>query len=122
MVDDSENVNRAVRLLREAADALAQTNINVDTSSSQSTSITTPNTRPSTNNRGELAARVLGLVKVVELKCSYEHFAALTSPHSPAAGSSRCSGSYSSNLIIMRQVPQTRLYVTFGYLLLALWK
>ena len=111
MADDSENVNRAVRLLREAADVLAQTNINVDTSSSQSTSITAPNIQPSTNNRGELAARLLGLVKVVELK-SYEHFAALTSP---AAGSSRCSGSSSSNLIIMRQVPQTRLYITFGY-------
>ena len=57
MVDDSENVNRAVRLLRETADVLAQT-INVDTSSSQSTSFTTPNTRPSTNDRDrdELAA------------------------------------------------------------------
>ena len=31
MTDDSENVNRAVRLLREAADVLAQTNINFDT-------------------------------------------------------------------------------------------
>ena len=38
MADDSENVKRAVRLLREAIDVLAQTNINVDTSSSQSTS------------------------------------------------------------------------------------
>ena len=35
MADDSENVKRAVRLLREAADVLAQTNINVDTSSIQ---------------------------------------------------------------------------------------
>ena len=58
MVDDSENVNRAVRLLRETADVLAQTNINVDTSSSQSTSFITPNTRPSSNDRDrdELAA------------------------------------------------------------------
>ena len=55
MTDDSENINRAVRLLREAADVLAQTNINFDTSSSQSTSITTPNTRASTSNRDELA-------------------------------------------------------------------
>ena len=48
MADDSENVNKAVvRLLRE--DVLAQTNINVDTSSCQSTSITTTNTRLSTN-------------------------------------------------------------------------
>ena len=47
MADDSENVNQAVRLLRE--DVLAQTNINVDTSSCQSTSITTSNTRLSTN-------------------------------------------------------------------------
>ena len=46
MADDSENVNRAVTLLREAADVLAQTNINVNTSNSQSTSTTTPNTRP----------------------------------------------------------------------------
>ena len=51
MADDSENVNRAVRLLREAADVLAQTNKNVDTSSSQSTSITTPIAWPSTNDR-----------------------------------------------------------------------
>ena len=49
MADDSEIVNRAMRLLREAADVLGQTNINVDTSTSQSTSITTSNTRPSTN-------------------------------------------------------------------------
>ena len=66
MADDSENVNRAVRLLREAADVLAQTNKNVDISSSQSTSITTPNTRPSTNDHTSTST-------------------ALTSPHSPAA-------------------------------------
>ena len=54
MADGSENVNRAVRLLRE--DVFAQMNINVDTSSSQSTSITTPNTRPLANDRDELAA------------------------------------------------------------------
>ena len=56
MADDSEIVNRAVRLLREAADVLAQTNINVDTSSSQSTSITIPNTRPSTNDHTSTSA------------------------------------------------------------------
>ena len=67
-----------MRLLREAADVLAQTNINVDTSSSQSTSITTPNTRPSTNDHTSTSI-------------------ALTSPHSPAASSSRSSGSSSSN-------------------------
>lgn len=50
MANDSENVNRTVRLLREAAYVLAQTNINSDTSSSQSTSVTTPNTGPSTND------------------------------------------------------------------------
>ena len=77
MADDSEIVNRTVRLLREAADVLAQTNINVDTSSSQSTSITTSNTRPSTNYHTSTST-------------------ALTSPHSPAARSSRSSGSSSS--------------------------
>ena len=56
MADDSEIVNRAMRLLQEAADVLAQTNINVDTSSSQSTSITTPNTRPSTNDHTSTSA------------------------------------------------------------------
>ena len=56
MAGDLENVNRAVRLLQETVDVLSQTNINVDTSSTQSTSITTPNTRPSTNDRDELAA------------------------------------------------------------------
>ena len=66
MADDSENVNRAVRILREAADVLAQTNKNVDTSSCQSTLITTPNTRPSTNDHTSTST-------------------ALTSPHSPAA-------------------------------------
>ena len=76
MADDSENVKRAVRLLREAVDVLAKTNINVDTSSSQSTSITTPNTRPSTNDHASTST-------------------ALTSPHSPAASSSRSSGSFS---------------------------
>ena len=76
MADHSENVNRAVtvRLLREAADVLAQTNINVDTSSSQST----PSTRPSINDHTSTST-------------------ALTSPHSPAASSSRSSGSSSSN-------------------------
>ena len=36
MVDDSENLNHAVTLFQEAAHVLAQTNINVGTSSSQS--------------------------------------------------------------------------------------
>ena len=51
MADDSGNVDRAVRLLREAADVLAQAHINVDTSSSQSTSITTPNMHSAVNQR-----------------------------------------------------------------------
>ena len=38
MADDSENVNRAVRLLQEAADVLSQTNT------------TTPNTRPTNDH------------------------------------------------------------------------
>ena len=77
-MDNSENVNRAVRLLRKAADVLAQTNTNVDTSSSQSTSITTLNTRPSTDNHTSTST-------------------ALRSPHRSAASSSRSSGSSSSN-------------------------
>ena len=65
MADDSENVNRAVRLLREAVDVLAKTNINVDTSSSQSTSITTPNTRPSTNDHASTST-ALPLLTVLQ--------------------------------------------------------
>ena len=131
MANDSENVNRAVRLLREAADVLAQTNINIDTSSIQSTStvayparrfspamqifavhwmwkqsickemhndnncgtklldwlrhwtsITTLNTRPSTNDHTNTST-------------------ALTSPHSPAASSSRSSGSCSGRSMLI---------------------
>ena len=59
----------SVKLFREAADVFAQTNIYVDTSSIQSTSITTPNTRPSSNDRDKLAAGLWGLVKAVD-----EHF------------------------------------------------
>ena len=78
MADDSENVNRAVKLLREAADVLVQTNINVDTSSSELRSIITSNTRPSTNDDTSTST-------------------AVTSPHRPAVSSFRSSGSSSSN-------------------------
>ena len=71
MADDSENVYRAVRLLREAIDVFAQTNKNVDTSSSQPTLIT----RLSTNDHTSTST-------------------ALTSRHSPA-GCSKSSGSCS---------------------------
>ena len=61
----SEIVNRAMRLLREAAGVLAQTNINVDTSSSQSTSITISNTRPSTNDHTSTSAASTVLTVIV---------------------------------------------------------
>ena len=69
MAEYSEIVNRAVRLLREAADVLPRTNINVDTSTSQSTSITTPNTRPSTNDHTSTwtASTVLKVLQRVRL-------------------------------------------------------